>query len=582
MANNDDGIRQAAERVGASERSYRKRLEQDEKNRLAEIEKNRNDSSDETSMKIRDELITLNRGVSSSTKSELVYRKKQLRILEKSLSAIEDDKERAEMTALVAETKKGISQNNTFTKGLTEKLTKHIDSITGVIVGVVADSPLLAAVTAGGIGKLKEGLENRSAEKSQLADFAQGVREEIEKKLDRPEKSEKEDMETRRENLVAAAKQQDSSDALVDHVEESVMWLELIHDLMKKDGGGITGADLAMASAGGEALKGGARAAASSLPVKLFKGLLKGGVITALIGSLFGGIDDALKEYAKSGNMGNAISHFLGGVLEFISFGMLDAKTVGDKVAPLMNGLLDVLMTPFRTLSTLFKLLTGQIGFSEFEHKISDGAKTFIEGFGKIFDVIKNAAASFSDMMGLTDWLSSMNESITKITGFNIKEETVDAINKIPVIIKGMIDDVVGVFSKIVSEIDGWITSAFDSAKREFDDKVNSIKQMFFGFFDTIGSGAKTFLKMMGIEIPDIKSFKTDVMGDYKLMVPDKSATVEKLKQESAFNRLLMNKPSSEPASIQSMSNANMNVDNSKTFNSSGIYTRGPTPSKTQ
>lgn len=59
----------------------------------------------------------------------------------------------------------------------------------------------------------------------------------------------------------------------------------------------------------------------------LLKGFLKVGLV-GIVASLFSGIVDGIKEYAKSGDIMKALSAGLGGFLEFLTFGLFDKEDV--------------------------------------------------------------------------------------------------------------------------------------------------------------------------------------------------------------------------------------------------------------
>jgi hypothetical protein len=87
-------------------------------------------------------------------------------------------------------------------------------------------------------------------------------------------------------------------------------------------------------------------------PKVLMKALGKVFVIGAIIGSLFSGIVDGFKKYQETGSLFDAYKAFLGGILNFLTFGLLGEEEVnsffdaiGNFLEPLIDGIKGIYYT---------------------------------------------------------------------------------------------------------------------------------------------------------------------------------------------------------------------------------------------
>jgi hypothetical protein len=108
-------------------------------------------------------------------------------------------------------------------------------------------------------------------------------------------------------------------------------------------------------------------------PKTLMKVFSKVFLPLAIIGTLFSGIMDGFKRYQETGNLGDAIVAGLGGMLEFVTFGLFGE---------------DTLKTLFDSISNFFQPITDTIS------SIFTGIKDFVKGlFGGKVDVKDEAPA---------------------------------------------------------------------------------------------------------------------------------------------------------------------------------------------
>ena len=114
-----------------------------------------------------------------------------------------------------------------------------------------------------------------------------------------------------------------------------------------EDGGGLLGTIIGL-------IKNGLMKGLKMLfnPKNILKALGKVFVIGAIIGSLFSGIVDGFKKYQETGSLFDAYKAFLGGILNFLTFGLLGEEEVnsffdaiGNFLEPLIDGIKGIYYT---------------------------------------------------------------------------------------------------------------------------------------------------------------------------------------------------------------------------------------------
>lgn len=136
-----------------------------------------------------------------------------------------------------------------------------------------------------------------------------------------------------------------------------------------KEGGGFLDGILGMFSGGFmKAIK------AIFSPGNILKSLGKVFGITMIIGSLVNGLMDGFKEFAESGDIGKALIAGLGGVLEFLTFGLLDKETVKNIVDSVSGFVDEYIVKPLSDFFTNVKNgileMISNIGIPEIKFKI--------------------------------------------------------------------------------------------------------------------------------------------------------------------------------------------------------------------
>lgn len=92
-----------------------------------------------------------------------------------------------------------------------------------------------------------------------------------------------------------------------------------------------------------------------------------------LIASIFNGIKDGITEFAESGSISKALIAGFGGILDFLTFGILDKKSlqnfvdyVNEGIGKLIDGLKDIISGPinamFESVSNFYKKLVDTVG----------------------------------------------------------------------------------------------------------------------------------------------------------------------------------------------------------------------------
>lgn len=172
----------------------------------------------------------------------------------------------------------------------------------------------------------------------------------------------------------------------------------------------------------------------------MMKGLLKGFALTALIGAVVNGLVDGFKEFSESGDIGKALIAGLGGMLDFLTFGLINKDTL-NYIIDNFNSMVDeYIVAP-----------------------ISD----FIDMIGKAFDdYIATPIGNFVDSIA-----SAFNDYIaTPITDF--AKWYVDTLSSI-------------VTTLVIDPLSYMLTTISDAfqtyIKKPFDSMVNFAKNIFGG-----------------------------------------------------------------------------------------------------
>lgn len=136
-----------------------------------------------------------------------------------------------------------------------------------------------------------------------------------------------------------------------------------------KDGGGFLDGIMGFFSAGFmKALK------AIFNPANILKSLGKVFGITMIIGSLINGIMDGFEEFAKSGELGKAIIAGLGGVLSFLTFGLVnkdDVQKIVESVSEFVQkNIVEPLGAFFKNMKDGILSMLSNIGIPEIKFKI--------------------------------------------------------------------------------------------------------------------------------------------------------------------------------------------------------------------
>jgi hypothetical protein len=122
-------------------------------------------------------------------------------------------------------------------------------------------------------------------------------------------------------------------------------------------------------------------------PKNILKFLGKAFAITMIIGSLVNGIMDGWKEFTETGDIGKALIKGLGGVLEFLTFGLFDAKTVQNIVDAVSGFVDEYIIQPV----TAFAEMLGEA----FDKYIKQPFTEFMEPISGFFKNIKDSIVNF-------------------------------------------------------------------------------------------------------------------------------------------------------------------------------------------
>jgi len=126
-------------------------------------------------------------------------------------------------------------------------------------------------------------------------------------------------------------------------------------------------------------------------PKNILKFLGKAFAITMIIGSLVNGIMDGWKEFAASGDIGQALIKGLGGVLEFLTFGLFDAKTVQNIVDAVSGFVDEYIIQPV----TAFAEMLGEAFDKYIKQPFVEFMEPLVGFFKQVKDNIQKFANSF-------------------------------------------------------------------------------------------------------------------------------------------------------------------------------------------
>ena len=175
-------------------------------------------------------------------------------------------------------------------------------------------------------------------------------------------------------------------------------------------------------------------------PARLLSFLSKAIPIAAIIGSLFNGIWEAFNTWMEGGSIGEIIGSFFGGIIEFITFGLIDADTIKEGVVWLFDSintyLIEPLMAVFGFIGDVFSAIGG-----------------FVNDY--LFTPIMNAFSYIGELaMGIFETIGGL---FSTIGGF-VKDNIIDPIfgffdTYIIQPIKGVFDAISGFFASIFDPI---------------------------------------------------------------------------------------------------------------------------------
>jgi len=209
-------------------------------------------------------------------------------------------------------------------------------------------------------------------------------------------------------------------------------------------------------------------------PKNILKFLGKAFAITMIIGSLVNGIMDGWKEFAETGDIGQALIKGLGGVLEFLTFGLFDASTVQNIVDSVSEFVDEYIIQPV----TAFTEMLGEA----FDKYIKTPFTEFMEPIGELFNTIKdgieNTITGFVNdyiIQPVTAFAQLLGESFDKY----IKQPFTQFMEPIGAFFKAIKDSVVN------------FVTGFEIPKVAFKIPVID-KEVSFGPFRPFGSDAKS------------------------------------------------------------------------------------------
>jgi len=358
---------------------------------------------------------------------------KEIEALEKALVAEKDQGNRKIVAAHLKSLKSTTQENTKLSQRIGDGLINNIDSIGGVIAGVLADSPILAV----GAGKVIEIFKDRNKDKKALETqnlerieesraelLAAATKEDPDKEessgdmLTESQEPEKEisDNSTAEQNqdLIEKIPEQLSMDLspikeATEGMHEAMIEGEANAEQNRREelarankaakAGGKGGSDediedetgsggllgflgITKLLGGLKSMIGGFFAAIGPLFLKV---LTKVFLPLAIVGSLFNGILDGFKAWKETGSIVEAIKAFGAGIVEFLSFGLIDKE----KFAQITAWISDKMFMIFTSLGDVFDGLVDVVkGFLTDNPIIGETIDTIVGMGAKMFDIM--------------------------------------------------------------------------------------------------------------------------------------------------------------------------------------------------
>ena len=148
-------------------------------------------------------------------------------------------------------------------------------------------------------------------------------------------------------------------------------------------------------------------------PKNILKFLGKAFAITMIVGSLVNGIMDGWKVFTETGDIGKALIAGLGGVLEFLTFGLFDANTIQNIVDSVSGFVDEYIIQPV----TAFTEMLGEAFDTYIKAPFTEFMKPIGELFSSIKDGIENTITGFVDeyiIQPVTAFAQMLGESFDK------------------------------------------------------------------------------------------------------------------------------------------------------------------------
>lgn len=346
------------QRLAASEKHNRTLKDQTFKQREMDV-KNSGllKSSDTTTVKIAESLTEINSNANDQNLKVLSSQRENLKILRKSLDAVSDPDEKAKLEKLISVTEQSVKQYSGATAKFGDIVGDALVVSSGIFAAVLSDSPLLGLGVALVGKQIKDGIEARRERSKDVADQTEAFRQSLEDNLpdpDLPERiSEGMSEEEKREDAVLRAEE-------LSLLERQADALEM---MAGKDGDGEESSGLGLSLAAGAAglgamlltsIKGafvGFAVAFKKFVMKtLPRFLARINPVVLIVGTLMTGIDDAWNEYMESGSILKALIAGFSGIIEFLTFGLIDVDTIKSFLTPIV----DSIIAPFKLISELW------------------------------------------------------------------------------------------------------------------------------------------------------------------------------------------------------------------------------------